>query len=71
MKKDKSIPAVIIGSAYLLIYLILLNIPQVQDYAVLMFSLSPFLLIAMVLYVLKYGKPSHKTFDRYFYDDVD
>jgi hypothetical protein len=71
MKTDKSIPAVLSGTLYLGIYLFLLSVPVMQRYAVLLFSLSPFMLIAMVLIVLKYGKPSHKTFDSHFYEDID
>ena len=35
------------------------------------FTVSPFLVIWMVYRVLKYGKPSDKTFDEYFYCDSD
>jgi Flp pilus assembly protein TadB len=36
-----------------------------------MFLISPFLVIWMVYRVLRYGKPSGRTFSEYFYDDVD
>jgi hypothetical protein len=71
MKVDKSIPAVLSGALYLGIYLFLLNGTVTQRCAFLLFSLSPFVLVAMVLIVLKYGKPSHKTFDSHFYEDDD
>lgn len=35
------------------------------------YMLSPFLVIWMVYRVLKDGVPSDRTFDEYFYDDVD
>ena len=35
-----------------------------------MFGLSPFMVIWMVYQVLKKGKPSNKTFDDQFYDDM-
>jgi hypothetical protein len=71
MKKDKSLQAVVIGTIYLAIYLFLLSVPSTQRYGVLLFSLSPFLLITMVWVVLKYGKSSQKTFDHHFYEDID
>ena len=37
----------------------------------LMFILSPFMVIAMLYVILKYGKPSRYTFDEIFYDDWD
>jgi ABC-type Na+ efflux pump permease subunit len=36
-----------------------------------MFSISPFLVIWMVYRVLKYGKPSGRTFSEHFYDDEE
>ena len=71
MKKDKSIPVVLIGTLYLIIYIILLNIEPAFRIAYLMLSLSPILIIWMVIYILKYGTASKRTFDKYFYDDVD
>jgi hypothetical protein len=71
MKKDKSVPAAILGTLYLAIYVFLLNSEATLPYAFIMFSFSPLIIIAMVLYILKYGKPSQRTFDNYFYDDVD
>jgi hypothetical protein len=37
----------------------------------LMFFISPFLVGYMAYVILKYGKPSGKTFDEQFYDDVN
>lgn len=36
---------------------------------IIMFILSPFLLVYMVYVILKYGKPSGHTFDDRFYED--
>jgi hypothetical protein len=71
VKKDKSIPAVIFGTLYLLIYIILLNINPEYHLAWIMLMFSPFLLIWMVLRVLRHGTASSRTFDRHFYGDVD
>jgi hypothetical protein len=38
---------------------------------VMVFALSPFLITWMVYKVLKDGQPSARTFDEYFYDDID
>lgn len=37
----------------------------------LMFCISPFLFIWMVYRVLRDGKPSEKTWDEHFYEDLD
>jgi Flp pilus assembly protein TadB len=42
-----------------------------ENIVVAMFIISPFLVIWMVYRVLRYGKPSGRTFSEYFYDDVD
>jgi len=36
-----------------------------------MLFLSPILVVFMVFFVLKYGKPSEFSFDEKFYDDLD
>jgi hypothetical protein len=36
-----------------------------------MFLMAPVLVLYMVYVILKYGKPSGRTFDEHFYDDVD
>lgn len=36
---------------------------------VLMYILSPFVVISLVFWVLIKGKPSHQTFDSAFYED--
>ena len=37
----------------------------------LMFILSPFIMIYMAYVVLRFGKPSKYTFDQRWYDDVE
>jgi len=72
MKKKKSnLFPVVIGSAYLVLYILFLLSEETFQLALFMFSLSPFTLIWMVVRVLKYGTPGKKTFDRYFYEDAD
>jgi hypothetical protein len=58
-------------SIYLVVYTILAYLSVLQDVVVIMFVLSPFLVIWMVYRVLKDGKPSGRSFSEYFYDDVD
>jgi len=70
-KKDQGIPAIVIATVYLLTYTILLNIQETYRFASLMLMFSPFLIIWMVLRVLRHGTASKRTFDKYFYDDVD
>jgi hypothetical protein len=41
------------------------------DPAMAMFLLSPILVLWLVYIVLRYGEPSGRTFDEYFYDDVN
>jgi fumarate reductase subunit C len=71
MKKDKSVIAAIMVTIYLLIYLVMLSFEDTVGYGMLMFSFSPLVLIAMVFYILKYGKQSKRTFDDNFYEDAD
>jgi hypothetical protein len=46
-----------------------IGVPPIAIYG--MFLASPFLLIWMVYVILKYGKPSGRSFDERFYDDVE
>ena len=62
---------VAVSSIYLVIYVLLLFSESGFGIAFLMLLFSPFLIIWMVLYILKYGKPSSRTFEEAFYDDVD
>jgi hypothetical protein len=56
---------------FLLVYVTLINTGDHYSWALLMFVLSPFLVVWMVYTVLKYGKPSGKKFTDDFYDDVN
>ena len=60
-----------IASLYLLLYVILLCSGFGLRYALLMFSLSPLIIIWMVVRILKSPATSSKTFDEYFYEDID
>jgi hypothetical protein len=71
MKKDKSLLPVLIVTFYLIIYVFLLYEGSFLRIAFLMFSLSPVLLVWMVIRVLKRGRQSNRTFDNYFYDDMN
>ncbi|MBS1761805.1 MAG: hypothetical protein JSR00_02925 [Bacteroidetes bacterium] len=55
-------------SLYLLIYIVSLFF-NLDDLAILLFFLSPFAIIFSVIYILKKGRPSTKTFDEHFYED--
>jgi hypothetical protein len=71
MEKDKSIPIVLAASFYLLCYILLLSSDATVHIAVLMFSLSPLVIVWMVISVLKQENKNKKTFDNFFYEDVD
>lgn len=46
-----------------------IGIPDIM--IIFMWVLSPFLVIWLVFHVLKDGKASDRTFEEYWYDDVD
>jgi hypothetical protein len=71
MKKDKSILRVFIASLYLLVYIVFLSLESTTRIAFFMFSVSPVMLIWLVVGILKHGKPGKRTFDSYYYEDVD
>lgn len=58
-------------TAYLLVYAAIAIFGNNAGLALALFIFSPILVLWMVYTVLKYGKPSGRTFDEYFYDDVD
>ena len=58
-------------TAILFVYTILAQFYPDSIVIVLIFAMSPFLITWMVYKVLKDGQPSTRTFDEYFYDDVD
>ncbi|GAB2785123.1 hypothetical protein GCM10027275_31900 [Rhabdobacter roseus] len=56
---------------FLVIYTVLGHWDTNHSLVTVMFIFSPFLMIWLVYTVLRYGEPSERTFDEYFYDDVD
>ena len=71
MKKDKNIPVIFAATFYLICYILLLSSDATVQYGILMFSISPLVLIWTVTTVLKQENKSRKTFDEYLYEDVD
>jgi len=71
MKKDKSIPVVLAVTFYLICYILLLLSDETFHIAILLFALSPIVIIWMVFTVLKQEYKGTKTFKEYFYEDVD
>jgi hypothetical protein len=69
IKKKNNLFPVALCTGYLVLYVLFLLSEETFRLAMLMFSLSPFVLIWMIVRVLKHGTPGTKTFDRYFYDD--
>ncbi|TMI61441.1 MAG: hypothetical protein E6H07_19610 [Bacteroidetes bacterium] len=66
-------PAIVIAFATL--FVMLYNVSPyigIPDEAIIvMFILSPVVIIYMAYVILKYGKPSQHTFEERFYDDYD
>jgi hypothetical protein len=60
-----------IVTLYLLFYQLTPFIGIPDKIISVLFIVSPFLVIAMVYFVLKYGKPSKYNFDERFYEDFD
>ncbi len=58
-------------STLYLVLFVLVIVLGYGDIAMVMFLFSPILVLWLVYTVLRYGKPSARTFDEYFYDDVD
>lgn len=56
---------------FLVVYTILAYTSGYGRAVMLMFVMSPFLVIWMVYRVLRDGKPSGREFNDYFYDDID
>lgn len=54
---------------YLLVYVAFTQIPGYEIPAIIMLSMSPFILISLVLHVLINGKPSPYTFEERWYED--
>lgn len=62
--------AAVFSTAYLFL-LVILMVAGFADAAALMLLFSPVLTVWLVYIVLRYGEASGRTFDEYFYDDVD
>ena len=62
--------AAVFTTAYLLFFVMLI-VGGYADAAAALFILSPLLVIWMVYIVLRYGEASGRTFDEYYYDDVN
>lgn len=68
---SKSAISVSVTSAAVLVYVILSTLPV--SFSIVFFALmiSQALLVWMVITILKDKRESTRTFDRYFYEDVD
>ncbi len=62
--------AALFSTTYLVVFAILVALGY-GDIGAVMFILSPLLVIWFVYVVLRYGEASGRTFDEYYYDDVD
>lgn len=62
--------AALFSTAYLIAFSILVALGY-ADIGAAMFIFSPLLVIWLVYIVLRYGEASGRTFDEYYYDDVD
>lgn len=62
--------AAIFSTAYLVVFAALVALGY-SDTAAAMFILSPLLVVWMTYIVLRYGEASGRTFDEYYYDDVN
>lgn len=62
---------IITVTLFMVIYNLLPFFNVNTDGIVALFILSPFAMIWMVYSVLKYGTPSKKTWDEYFYEDYN
>ncbi len=62
--------AALFSTAYLIIFAILVAL-GFSDVAAILFILSPLLVVWLAYIVLRYGEASGRTFDDYYYDDVN
>ena len=68
--KNIKIP-VFVTTLYLFVYAIISQVPETYRLTLLLFSISPLPVLWMVYRVLRFGKPSDKTFSDFFYEDVN
>lgn len=65
-------PTITLSTAFLVLYIISHHIDVPLAVPMLLFCMSPFVMIWMVISILKDGVPSDKKFsDGYFYEDYD
>ena len=57
------------ATAYLAIYVLCLETMGMNSMVLILFGLSPLVVIWMVYRVLKDGEPSEKHFEQHFYED--
>lgn len=69
MLKSTSFVAVF-STIYLFVFILVVGLGY-GDLAMAMFLLSPLLVLWLVYTVLRFGQASGRTFDEYFYDDVN
>ena len=62
---------ILLVTLYLLIFKSAPYLGIPDNIILLMFAISPFLVIYMVYVVLKFGKPSPHTFEERFYEDIE
>ncbi len=70
MKKVDPIIPIFAISFYIILYIIFIFNGYI-DIAILMYLLSPFIMVIAVVFILKKLESSKKTFDDYFYDDMN
>lgn len=69
--KDLKIP-IVLATAFLLFYTISAHAGMSFFWVMLMFSLSPLVVIWLAVHILKYGEPTTKTWEEGFrYEDKD
>jgi len=61
--------AITVATLFLAVFQAARFITMPSELTVAMFLMSPFVMVLLVLVVLKYGEPSHFTFNERFYDD--
>lgn len=63
--------SIALSTLFLIIYTIAAQFSVTEFIVPYMFIMSPFVVVALVIKVLKFGTPSKYTFSERFYDDVD
>lgn len=69
MEKIKS--PIIFASSFWLFYQLSPYIGFSDNFIITMYILSPLVVLWMAYRILKDGAPSGRSFDEYFYDDID